>query len=728
MRTRVWMDPLLLGVLLALLDARCCRGSRQSLQKFEKTENHMLLCTDCPLQPSVRENQSQEQCARKCKKVKSFNCRGFNFQRHNRKCHLLPFDRFTHGVQKKANANFTLYESKEYTRECVNSVKDNYRGRRSWTKSNITCQAWSDNNINEHTFYPDHYPAQDLRDNFCRNPNNHPGGPWCYTTDPNVRSEECGVPNCAEEVCMTCNGEDYRGKVDRTETGKECQRWDSARPHRHSFQPKRFRDKDLRDNYCRNPDHRLRPWCYTMDRKTPWEYCNISVCEADPSEDPQVDVTSTSCVTGDGRDYRGTMNVTPEGVTCQRWDSQFPHKHSYLPHHFRCRDLRENYCRNPDGAESPWCFTTDPKQRTASCTHIPRCDAEARQKLECYEGAGEQYRGRLAVTRSWIPCANWSTHINSQDSHSTVSHVGLEQNYCRNPDRDKHGPWCYTNPNTRLAWDYCKLPRCEAAAATPAPNGDTTGATPTTTSDQTRRKISCFVHINTRIVGGHQVRGDEGSWVVSIQREKAHLCGGSLIREDWVLTDQQCFTSCIPDLRDYSVQVGLRSLKNSSSHPSLQISRLICGPEGSNLVMLKLADPAPVSQGASTIHLPVKECHIAEGTNCTMYGWGETKNTGQDEVLNKVTMPMVDNDMCSQIKGGAGDSRVCAGGNRGEGVCDRDYGGPLVCQEHERRVIVGVSIQRTKCASSRPALFVNVAFYSEWIYKVFRHYPTAETN
>ncbi len=39
-------------------------------------------------------------------------CRAFNFQRHNRKCHLLPFDRFTHGVQKQANVNFTLYEKK----------------------------------------------------------------------------------------------------------------------------------------------------------------------------------------------------------------------------------------------------------------------------------------------------------------------------------------------------------------------------------------------------------------------------------------------------------------------------------------------------------------------------------------------------------------------------------------------------------------------------------------
>lgn len=49
----------------------------------------------------------------------------------------------------------------------------------------------------------------------------------------------------------------------------------------------------------------------------------------------------------------------------------------------------------------------------------------------------------------------------SGDSHSTESHEGLESNYCRNPDRDKHGPWCYTNPNNRLVWDYCKLKHCE---------------------------------------------------------------------------------------------------------------------------------------------------------------------------------------------------------------------------------------------------------------------------
>lgn len=40
------------------------------------------------------------------------------------------------------------------------------------------------------------------------------------------------------------------------------------------------------------------------------------------------------------------------------------------------RDLQENYCRNPDGSEAPWCFTTRPGMRVAFCFHIRRCDDE----------------------------------------------------------------------------------------------------------------------------------------------------------------------------------------------------------------------------------------------------------------------------------------------------------------------------------------------------------------
>lgn len=37
-----------------------------------------------------------------------------------------------------------------------------------------------------------------LEENFCRNPDGDPGGPWCYTTDPAVRFQSCGIKSCRE--------------------------------------------------------------------------------------------------------------------------------------------------------------------------------------------------------------------------------------------------------------------------------------------------------------------------------------------------------------------------------------------------------------------------------------------------------------------------------------------------------------------------------------------------
>ncbi|XP_055761631.1 hepatocyte growth factor-like [Salvelinus fontinalis] len=705
----IWIYKLFLCVVLAVNSE--CR--KQSLQQYQKSEDTRLLCPDCPQPSMVKNSRSLEHCARKCSKnKKTFTCRAFYFDHQNRKCHLLPFDRFMDGAHREHRVNFDLYEKKDYVRECIIGSGVNYKGRRAVTKDKIPCQSWTESFPHEHTFQPARLGKKDLNGNFCRNPKNESSGPWCFTTDPEVRHQECGLPQCSQVECMRCNGEDYKGPMDHTDSGKECQRWDSSKPHRHPYQPKKYPDKGLNDNYCRNPDNRLRPWCYTLDPQTPWEYCNISVC--DPGNDSDVDATS-SCFREQGQSYHGTVSVTPSGVTCQRWDSQFPHNHTYSPQNYKCKDLRENYCRNPDGAEIPWCFTTDPNQRLAFCTNIPRCETENIDTEDCYEDNGGNYTGNLSKTRSGIPCGLWENHSNSGESS-----VGLERNLCRNPDQDKHGPWCHTT-DPSIPWDYCKLKRCDKS-----PN---ISAHPRSISLVS--KTSCFIHKTTRIVGGAQVhKAKDGSWVVSIQKGNTHWCGGSLIREEWVLTDQQCFSSCVPDLSEYSVQVGLLHLNSSLDHPRLRIAHVVCGPEGSNLALLKLAKPAPLSEHAFTIQLPVAGCGVTDGTNCLMYGWGETKGTGYEGALKAVSLPMVSNDWCSELHDKTlpvTDSKVCAGGKTDQGVCERDYGGPLVCQERESKVIVGVSIHGRGCAlARRPAIFVNVAYYSGWIHKVFIHYSRLE--
>ncbi|CAH1229601.1 TLL2 [Branchiostoma lanceolatum] len=66
---------------------------------------------------------------------------------------------------------------------------------------------------------------------------------------------------------------------------------------------------------------------------------------------------------GDGRDYRGNVDYTLEGVTCQKWTSQWPQAHCVMSRYWLGDKMdglgNHNHCRNPGGRRSrPWCFTT----------------------------------------------------------------------------------------------------------------------------------------------------------------------------------------------------------------------------------------------------------------------------------------------------------------------------------------------------------------------------------
>ena len=60
----------------------------------------------------------------------------------------------------------------------------------------------------------------------------------------------------------------YEGTVDKTESGRTCQKWNTKR----YYPSNGFR---YYHNYCRNPDGEVRPWCYTtgFDDLVRWELC-----------------------------------------------------------------------------------------------------------------------------------------------------------------------------------------------------------------------------------------------------------------------------------------------------------------------------------------------------------------------------------------------------------------------------------------------------------------------
>lgn len=715
----MWTPKLLMLLLLVATFTESKKKRRNALHDYKKTPESTLIRLSKELEIKTKRLNGTEHCAKRCSRNKGLPfsqlCRAFAFNKSTNRCHWLSFTSMSPGVRIKHDYAFDLYEKKDYIRNCIHNKGTSYKGTRNVTKTGLPCQSWNSMIPHEHSFLPSSYRGKDLRENYCRNPRGEEGGPWCFTKSPEVRHESCDIPLCAEVECVACKGESYRGPMDFTESGKECQRWDLQRPHRHRYRPERYPNKGLDDNYCRNPDGKSRPWCYTLDPDTPWEFCAVKPCAQSIMNDTDI---TTECIKGQGEGYRGTVNTIYNGIHCQRWDSQYPHQHGFAPENYKCKDLRENYCRNPDGAESPWCFTTDPLIRTGYCSQIQKCAASNKQ--ECYRGIGNSYRGSLSKTRFDLTCATWSKNMEDLKRHTfqAPDETILENNYCRNPDNDVHGPWCYTD-NAHIPWDYCSISHCE---------GDTTPAV----ANLDHAVSTCVSTKQVRVVNGIRTQANTG-WMVSLRYRNEHKCGGSLVRESWVLTASQCFPSGNADLKDYEAWLGVHNIyeRDEKNKQIMNISQLVFGPKGSNLVLLILSRPAILSNFVNYIKLPYYGCTIPEKTDCTIYGWGHTGTNNYDGLLREAQLQIVGTEKCNEdLKGKitVNESEICAKSiNANTGPCERDYGGPLVCEENETKLVQGVIIPGRGCAiHNRPGIFVRVAYYATWIHKIILTFKVPE--
>nr|XP_020664690.1 plasminogen isoform X1 [Pogona vitticeps] len=766
---------------------------------------------------------SKEQCAEKCEAETAFSCRSFLYAVKDQQCITLADNTKTTVVFRSAGA--VLFEKKIYLLECRRGNGFDYRGTESKTQKGIRCQKWTDNSPHVPNYTPQAYPNASLEENYCRNPDNDEKGPWCYTTEPETRFDYCNIPEC-EEQCMYCSGENYQGKISKTESGLECQPWGSQEPHSHGYIPLNFPEKNLRSNYCRNPDGEPRPWCFTTNPTKRWEFCNIPRC-ATP---PPVSTVGRQCLAGRGEDYRGKIAVTESGATCQSWAAQTPHAHARTPENYPCKGLEENYCRNPDGETKPWCYTTNPDKRWEYCA-IPSCDSptvaapvipeQGPSVQDCYEGTGTNYRGTMAMTASGRKCQAWSsmTPHRHQKTPSAFPNADLRRNYCRNPDGDR-APWCYTtDPMTR--WEFCNLQKCpDPAQQQPKPTLTTNpGMTSFPRTDNQENKIAqCRTgngkdyrgkisstsggrtcqewHLQTphrhdsftpvshprsgleknycrnpdddvngpwcyttdpnkaweycdvpqcpspeyecgkskyvpqlcfgRIVGGCVSNPHSWPWQISLRTSfNMHFCGGTLIDPQWVLTATHCLERSSRPAA-YKVVVGIhteRALESSAQRRNVQ--SMFKEPHGADIALLKLSSPVMITDEVIPACLPSTNSVVAGGAECYVTGWGDTKGTGGEGVLKETGFPVIENKICNRpefLNNRVKATELCAGNiDGGTDSCQGDSGGPLVCSEQGRYVLQGVTSWGLGCAQPmKPGVYVRVSRFIPWIERIMK--------
>ncbi|CAG0886643.1 unnamed protein product [Darwinula stevensoni] len=388
--------------------------------------------------------------------------------------------------------------------ECkITQQAGEYIGRKNVSHSGFACKPWEGNwrttipgmGALFMPAFPDYKETKDTH-NLCRNPNGD-GAPWCFVENRTFKKEYCDISFCEireikigskgnvyPECRLTEKGKEYVGTKDVTVTGKPCLRWETkpyGMPWDFFNQEMGYSDHFINvdavihKNYCRNPAlYREKPWCFVSDPDIKWEYCDIPFCHN--LEPPECKLTPS------GGEYVGRLNTTISGFPCQHWLAQFPNDHDSVRKSLSAFpdevDGSHNFCRNPDAkGHGPWCFIRKSYDREVweycdvpFCprTEGERCDirvsGNCMSPLECKKDVrGSMYMGTKNVTKSGYPCQLWmSVSPNDISKLDDISYILLESfpddlhpshNFCRNPDVDSNGPWCWNGAGTDPEWE-----------------------------------------------------------------------------------------------------------------------------------------------------------------------------------------------------------------------------------------------------------------------------------
>ncbi|XP_013882522.1 prothrombin [Austrofundulus limnaeus] len=196
-------------------------------------------------------------------------------------------------VRTKENINIVRHCIEGH---CIMGNGINYEGKINITNTGKVCQQWSSSYPHPiHREFNASAPNSKLLENFCRNPNNRPEGPWCFTTDPTVQKETCNVPKCGEafvpttvapkvvvpSVCVSNYGVDYTGDLSVTMGRHTCLLWSSPEAKALSQDKDFMPEVTLLGNKCRNPDNDPEgPWCYVnIAGNVTIDYCDLELCE-----------------------------------------------------------------------------------------------------------------------------------------------------------------------------------------------------------------------------------------------------------------------------------------------------------------------------------------------------------------------------------------------------------------------------------------------------------------
>ncbi|TMS20546.1 Transmembrane protease serine 9 [Larimichthys crocea] len=227
-----------------------------------------------------------------------------------------------------------------------------------------------------------------------------------------------------------------------------------------------------------------------------------------------------------------------------------------------------------------------------------------------------------------------------------------------------------------------------------------------------------------RIVGGVTARRGEWPWIGSLQYQRLHRCGATLIHNKWLITAAHCFKSD-PSPTNWAVSLG-SVLRSGVGALVIPIQRVIIHPafNGTSMdhdvALLEMMVPVPMSFTIQSVCLPSPVHRFLKTAECYITGWGSMREGGSlTNLLQKAAVNIIDDADCQQSYGNVlTPSMMCAGYMEGgRDTCLGDSGGPLTCRHLSGQwFIAGVTSWGHGCGRiGYPGVYTRVTTIRKWI-------------